>query len=147
MARLPRNLLPDGIYHVTTRGAAAAPVFLDDDDRLYFLRLFAKTVDLDSWHCHAFCLMTNHYHLVVESLLTGLSRGLHRLNGLYAQRFNRRHDRTGHLFGSRYSAYVIEREEHLREACEYVIQNPVRAGLCEDAAEWPWAALSSSAGG
>jgi putative transposase len=136
---LPRNLLPDGIYHVTTRGAAAAPVFLDDDDRLYFLRLFAKTVDLDSWHCHAFCLMTNHYHLVVEGFRQALSAGMQRLNGIYAQSFNTKYGRWGHLFGERFWCRPLD-EDNLGVVCTYVLANPIRAGICEDIDEWPWAA-------
>jgi REP-associated tyrosine transposase len=90
-------------------------------------------------HCYAFCVMPNHYHLVVGAVLERLSRGLHRLNGIYAQRFNERHERSGHLFGDRFAAFVIRDEDHLLNACEYVRQNPVRAGLCEHADDWPWA--------
>ena len=140
MPRLPRNLLPpEGIYHVTTRGVARNAIALDDDDRRLFLRLLAAAVRREAWRCLAFCLMTNHYHLVVETWLDRLSRGLHRLNGLYAQSFNARYKRSGHLFGDRFSAFVIRDDEHLRNACEYVRQNPVRAGLCKEASKWPWA--------
>ena len=82
--------------------------------------------------------MPNHYHVIVETLLGQLSRGLHKLNGVYAQAFNERHARSGHLFGDRFAAFSICDEEHLRRACEYVLQNPVRADLCEQAADWPW---------
>lgn len=82
--------------------------------------------------------MPNHYHLVVATHRDLLSQGVHRLNGVYAQAFNFRHGRSGHLFGDRFAAFAIRDEEHLQSACEYVLQNPVRAGLCENAADWPW---------
>jgi REP element-mobilizing transposase RayT len=140
MARLLRTDLPDGYFHVTTRGVDGCPIFRDDRDRLRFLRLLRETVARYAWDAFALCLMTNHYHLVVAAARANLSDGLHRLNGVYAQRFNRHHGRTGHLFGDRFAARVIDRETHLAAACEYVVQNPVRAGLCERAEDWPWSA-------
>ena len=85
--------------------------------------------------------MGNHYHLVVETSQVGLATGMRRLNGLYARRFNERHARSGHLFGARYEARVVEGDESLERTCAYVVNNPVRAGLCRDAAEWPWGGL------
>jgi REP element-mobilizing transposase RayT len=138
--RRPRKQLPpSGVYHVTTRGVARTAIFLDDDERRLFLRLFADAVRLHDWVCHAFCLMTTHYHLVVETELWRLSAGMQRLNGVYALAFNRRHRRSGHLFGDRFAAWVPTDDDHLRDTCEYVLQNPVRAGLCEHAGDWPWA--------
>ena len=144
MARFLRGDLPDGVYHVTARGVNRTPIFLDDDDRRLFLRLLAESVGRFGWHCHAFCLMGTHYHLVVETLRVGLSAGLHRLNGLYAQEFNRRHRRTGHLFGGRFHAWLLDDEDHFRETCRYVVLNPVRAGLCRKASEWRWSAIRPS---
>lgn len=132
MPRLPRNLLPSqGIYHVTARGVARGAIVLDDEDGRLFLALLAQTVRREGWDAHVFCLLTNHYHLIVATLLESLSRGLHRLNGVYA--------RSGHLFGDRFTAFMIRDEDHLRNACDYVRQNPVRAGLCGEASDWPWA--------
>lgn len=143
--RRPRNELPPaGIYHVTTRGVARTAIFLDDDERRLFLRLFAAEVQCHGWRCHAFCLMTTHYHLVVETELWRLSEGMHRLNGAYALTFNRRHHRSGHLFGERFAAWVPRDDAHLQATCEYVLQNPVRAGLCPEAADWPWAAARAA---
>lgn len=143
--RRPRSELPSaGVYHVTTRGVARTAIFLDDDERRLFLRLFASEVQRHDWRCHAFCLMTTHYHLVVETELWRLSDGMHRLNGTYAVTFNGRHRRRGHLFGERFAAWVLRDERHLRETCRYVLQNPVRAGLCPTAADWPWAAIRTS---
>ena len=139
--RQPRNLLPPaGIYHVTTRGVARTAIFLDDGERRLFLRLFAAEVQRHDWRCHAFCLMTTHYHLVVETDLWRLSDGMQRLNGTYALAFNRRHRRSGHLFGERFAAWVPRNDHHLRATCEYVLQNPVRAGLAPTAAEYRWSA-------
>jgi putative transposase len=142
MPRRPRSELPqDGVYHVTTRGVAHTAIFHDDDERRLFLRLLGDVVRRYDWRCHVFCLMTTHYHLVAETALWRLSDGMHRLNGVYAQAFNRRHKRSGHLFGERYASWVVEDDQHLRTACEYVLQNPVRAGLCERAEQWPWSAV------
>ena len=139
VARLPRYLLPaEGVYHVTARGVARSLISRDDDDRRLFLVLLAREVRLESWDCHVFCLMPNHYHLIVDTRLERLSRGLHRLNGTLALTFNQRYKRSGHLFGDRFAAFGIRDEEHLRNASEYVLQNPVRAGLCECAEDWPW---------
>lgn len=137
--RLPRYLLPvRGIYHVTARGVARSAIFRDDDDQRLFLGLLGRVVRRTDWDVHVFCLMPNHYHLVVETHRDLLSWGTYRLNGVYGQAFNARYARSGHLFGDRFAAFAIRDEEHLRAACEYVLQNPVRAGLCEHAADWPW---------
>ena len=139
--RIPRNALPDeGIFHVTARGAGQIAIYLDDFDYRLFLRLFAGVVGKCAWNVHAFCLMTNHYHIVVEGRRDDLSAGFHELNGEYAQRFNARHQRWGHVFGERFSAWVVRSEEHLRAACLYVFGNAVRAGLCKNLGDWPWAA-------
>jgi putative transposase len=136
--RQARRELPDGIYHVTSRGTNHCEIFVDDIDRKAFLTLLGSAVARYEWRCHAFCLMTNHYHLIVETEQPGLSEGMKLLNGRYAQLFNQRHGRDGHLFRSRYSVFVIESDSHLEESCRYVLENPVRAGLCETATEWPW---------
>jgi putative transposase len=145
MARLPRNVLPpEGVYHLTTRGVARRLIYLDDDDHRTFLVLFAWVVDRYEWRCHAFCLMPNHYHLVVEAVLTRISAGMRWLNGVYAQQFNVRHRRWGHLFGERFAAWVVRDETHLEQACRYLLENPVRAGLCEDSEDWPWSAYRAA---
>jgi putative transposase len=138
VARTPRSALPDGILHVTTRGVFRQLVYLDDDDRRSFLGLLALVVHRHFWDCHAFCLMGTHYHLVVETAIERLSAGMQYLNGEYAQRFNRRHSRDGHVFGARFAAWVIRDEEHYGRTLEYVLANPVRAGLVDDWTTWPW---------
>jgi REP element-mobilizing transposase RayT len=130
--------LSDGYFHANTHGVDEIAIFRDDDDRRAFLRLLAYVVRKDRWTCHAFCLMTTHYHVVVEAVLEDLSAGFRRLNGVYAQRFNRRHGREGHLFGDRFWSEQIESDEHLAAACRYVVANPVRAGLCATPVEWRW---------
>ena len=123
---------------MTARGIDCDAVFRDDADRVLFLRLLGETINRQGWICHAFCLMGTHYHLIVEATQVALSSGLHRLNGVYAQLFNRRHGRRGHLFGARFHALVLDDEEHFRNTCAYVAENPVRAGLCREAEDWPW---------
>jgi putative transposase len=125
--RLPRYLLPDGTYHIATRGVDGTAIFRSADDRRFFLPLFADVVQRHGWLVHVFCLMTNHYHLVVEALRDELSGGCHRLNGVYAQSFNRRYRRKGHLFGDRFWSGLIEDDEEFRDTCAYVLSNPVRA--------------------
>jgi putative transposase len=143
MPRLPRSHLADGFFHATARAVFGAMLFEDDLDRLDFLQLLRSTAQLFDWRCHAHCLMGTHYHLVLELSTERLSAGMRRLNGDYARRFNHRHGRRGHLFDERFSSYVLRDERHLATAIEYVLQNPVRAGLCEDAGDWQWCAAAA----
>ena len=119
---------------------ARADIYLEDDDRLFFLALAGTVVKRCAWTVHALCLMTNHFHLVVEATRVKLSAGMHRLNGAYAERFNDKYCRSGHLFGDRFFCKVIQDEDHLVDACRYVVLNPVRAGLCDHPSEWRWCA-------
>ncbi len=140
MARAPRSNLPAyGCFHVYARAVAAAELlYLDDDDRRAFVRLLWRAIHRHDWTCHAFCLMGTHYHLVIESQRESLSSGMHRLNWLYAAGFNERHARFGHVFAGRFSTRAIESEDYLFDACTYVLLNPIRAGLCDRAEDWPW---------
>lgn len=139
MSRVPRSSLPDGLFHVASRGVASrCPIFRDDADRKTFVVLLRQAARKHDWTCHAFCLMGTHYHLVLDTLCLNLSRGLHRLNWLYALHFNERYRLFGHLFADRFSARAIESEEYLYDACAYVVLNPVKAGLCDRVEEWPW---------
>ena len=140
MPRIPRRWLPDGFFHVSTRGVDGCAIYRDDLDRLSFLALLELAVRVYGWDVYAFCLMTNHYHLVLEADVPPLSAGMQHLNGEHAAAFNQRYARTGHLFGDRFSTYVIDSDEYLAAACGYVVNNPVRAGLCEHARDWPWSA-------
>ena len=138
MARQLRRDLPDGFFHVTTRGVHRALVHRDRNDYTLALQLLATIVRHFEWDVHALCLMPTHHHVVVRCTRADLSRGMHRLNGRYAQAFNERHDRHGHLFGDRFVSRVVGDEDYLRDLCRYVARNPVRAGLCDDVADWPW---------
>jgi REP element-mobilizing transposase RayT len=138
MPRSPRSTLPDGVFHVTARGVAGSPIFIDDTDRRCFNALLAETVERSRWACHVYCQMGTHYHFVVDTLRDRLSFGMHHLNGRYASWFNRRHTRRGHLFENRYSAWIVLDDDHLGNTLEYVLDNPVRAGLAPTRDDWPW---------
>jgi putative transposase len=132
------SAFPDGYFHVVSRAVFGAEVFRDNLDRSRFLSLLEDSEKRVRWRCLAYCLMTTHYHLVVEARTRQLSVGMQLLNGRYALGFNRRHKRYGALFAERYSLRVVESEEYLFEACAYVVLNPVKARLCDQADEWPW---------
>jgi REP element-mobilizing transposase RayT len=123
---------------VTSRGVARTPIYRDSEDYRLFLVLLRIVVERWSWAFHVLCLMPNHLHLVVETTGPRLSAGMHYANGVYANTFNGRYERSGHLFGDRFHTRLIESEEHLLTACRYVLNNPVRAGLCKRASDWPW---------
>jgi putative transposase len=138
MPRVPRSAFPDGFFHVTARGVARTAIYRDDADRRFFLSIVERVTHVFGWEFYALCLMNNHYHFIVATPRELLSLGMHRLNGTYALAFNRKYGRWGHLFGERFAARTIASEDYLAAACTYVVQNPVRAGLCHDAADWPW---------
>jgi putative transposase len=137
VARIPRCAYPDGTFHVGARGVAQMPIYRDDEDRLGFLRLLAVATARFDWTCHAFCLMSNHYHLVLDATREDLSDGLQVLNGFYAQGFNGKYRRWGHVFGDRFWSRSLQ-EQDLERACLYVMENPVRAGLCRRSTDWRW---------
>ena len=139
VARIPRYVWPDGIFHVTTRGVAKMPIYRDSDDRRVFLGLLGLAAEECEWTCHTFCLMTNRYHLVIDTTREYLSEGLQLLNGQYAQGFNGKYHGWGHVFGERFWCRPVA-EEQLETVCVYVMMNPVRAGLCKEIADWPWSA-------
>jgi putative transposase len=134
----PLRVQSPGYYHVTTRGNDGMDIYLDVADRRWFIALLKRVAGESEWTLHAWCLMTNHFHLVVENRQPNLSAGMHRLNSVYARKFNERHWRTGHLFGGRFGAKPIEGDAQLFNTAEYVFDNPVRAGLCASRQEWPW---------
>jgi putative transposase len=146
MPRRPRYQAPGAIYHVTSRGSEGREIFLDDLDRRLFLSVLTKVVEDLSWACAAYCLMTNHFHLLIQTPNADLAVGMHQLNSAHANHFNRRHDHVGHLFQSRYGAKVVEREAHLLESCRYLVLNPVRAGLCRQPGRWSWSSYRATAG-
>ena len=145
MARPLRIEYPGAVYHVTSRGNAREAIFLSDADRQTFLDVLADTVRKYNWLCHAYCLMDNHYHLVVETPDPNLSLGMRQLNGVYTQAFNRAHQRVGHVFQGRYKSIVVEKDSHLLELCRYVVLNPVRAGMAAKPDKWRWSSYQSTA--
>jgi REP element-mobilizing transposase RayT len=146
MARPLRIEFPGAIYHVTSRGNAKQFIFLDDRDRLSFLEIFTYVAERFQFICHAYCLMGNHYHLIIETPDANLSRGLRQLNGVYTQRFNRMHGSVGHIFQGRYKAILVERESYLLTLCRYVLNNPVHSGLVRRAEQWKWSSFKATAG-
>jgi len=146
MARPLRLEFPHAIYHVTARGNAQQDVYLDDDDRELFLGVLADVVDRYTWICHAYCLMDNHYHLLIETPNANLSLGMRQLNGVYTQRFNRRHGRVGHLFQGRFKAILVERDAYLLELARYIVLNPLRAGMVKTISRYPWSSYRATMG-
>ena len=146
MGRHPRPQLAGGLYHVTTRGTSGASIFADDLDRGAFLHRLGHSVSLFEWKCFAFCLMGNHFHLAIKTPEANIARGMRALNGWYAQRFNWRHDRGGHLFEAPYHAELIERDAHFLEVTRYVVRNPVRSNMCQLPEEWPWSSYRATIG-
>jgi putative transposase len=131
------------MHHVYARGNNRQRIFLDDADRKLYLRILAGTVGRYSWHCLAYCLMRNHVHLLIETVRPDLGKGMQRLQGTYAQRFNLRHGRSGHLFEHRYGAVPVESDAQLWAVAGYIAMNPVAAGLCNRPEEWTWSSYAS----
>jgi len=146
MTRPLRIEYPGAVYHITSRGNARQAVFLDDEDRKGFLDVLGQAVERFNWLYHAYCLMGNHYHLLLETVDPTLPRGMRHLNGVYTQRFNRWHERSGHLFQGRYKAILVERESHLLELARYVVLNPVRAKMVRACKDWRWSSYRATAG-
>ncbi len=146
MARPLRVEYEGALYHVTSRGNEKKAIFKDETDRNIFLDTLHKVNTRYNWICHAYCLMDNHYHLVIETPEGNLSRGMRQLNGVYTQTFNKRHNRAGHILQGRYKAILIEKESHLLEVCRYVILNPLRAKAVKSIKGWKWSSYWATAG-
>ena len=110
MTRPLRLEFAGALYHITARGDRREEIYLDDEDRTRFLTLLGEVCQRFNWTTQAYCLMTNHYHLVIETPDANLSAGMRQLNGVYTQRFNRRHRRVGHVFQGRYHAVIVQKE-------------------------------------
>ena len=128
------------------RGNRRQAIFTDDRDYARFLRILAVEIERRGWRCHAYCLMPNHFHLLVEIREPDLSEGMQRLKGGYAQWFNRRHGFDGHLFQGRFNAVAVESTWQLLELSRYIVLNPVRAGLCRHPGEWRWSSYRAMTG-
>ncbi len=147
MARPLRIEYPGAVYHLTARGNRREDIYLDDEDRISFLKIVGKTVSRYNWICHAYCLMDNHYHLLVETPDTNLSLGMRQLNGMYTQCYNRRHKKVGHVFQGRFKSILVDRESYLLELCRYIVCNPVKAGLCKRPEDWNWSSYTPTVSG
>lgn len=146
MARPLRIELSGGLYHVTSRGDRREDIYLDDVDRSNWVTLFGHVCKRFNWVCHAYCLMDNHYHIVVETAEANLSKGMRQLNGVYTQNFNRRHNRVGHVYQGRYTAILVDKDSYLLELSRYVVLNPVRSGEVKAVEQWSWSSYSAMTG-
>ena len=146
MARPLRIEYPGAVYHITSRGNEKKLIFKDERDREIFLDTLSQVDKRYNWLCHAYCLMNNHYHLIIETPDGNLSAGMRQLNGVYTQAFNRQHNRVGHLFQGRYKGILIQKDSHLLEVCRYVVLNPVRAKAVKKPEQWRWSSYQATAG-
>lgn len=146
MARPLRLEFSGAMYHITARGNRCEDIYEMDDDRLLFLSALGEVCKQFNWVCHAYCLMSNHYHLLIETPDANLSKGMRQLNGVYTQSFNRAHSRTGHVFQGRYKAILVDKNSYLLELARYIVLNPVRAGMVRSARDWPWSSYRATAG-
>jgi putative transposase len=146
MARPIRLEFPGAIYHVTTRGDGGEDIFTDDQDRLQFLTVLGEVVSRAGWIVHAYVLMDNHYHLLVETPNGNLSRGMRQLNGVYTQRFNSIHGSGGRVFQGRFKAILVERDDFLLELCRYLVLNPLRLKTVKNISRYRWSSYRATAG-
>jgi putative transposase len=146
MARSLRIEFPDALYHITSRGNEGRDIFRDDVDRAMYLTFLGQAIKRFGWSLSAWVLMTNHYHLVLQTRKANLSRGMHWLNGTYAGWFNRRHKRSGHLFQGRFHSFLVEKQSYFREVLRYVVLNPVRAKMVDRPEDYVWSSYRSMAG-
>ena len=146
MARPLRIEYPHAVYHVTSRGNARRKIFREDHDRAKFLEVLGTVINRYNWICHAYCLMDNHYYLLIETPEANLSKGMSQLNGVYTQAYNRRHRKPGHIFQGRFKGILVEKENYLLELCRYVVLNPVRAKMIKNPQAWKWSSYRATVG-
>ena len=146
MARPLRLEFRGALYHVTSRGNGREAIYRDDEDRGMCLEVLANTVRRFNWTAHAWCLMGNHYHLLIETPDGNLAHGMRYFNGVYPQRFNRRRARVGHVFQGRYQAILVQKDSYLLELARYIVLNPVRASMVRRVKNWPWSSYRATAG-
>lgn len=146
MSRPVRIEFPNALYHVTARGDRREDIFEDNEDRQVFLQILEQVIIQFNWLCYAWCLMDNHYHLLIQTPDGNLSKGMRQLNGVYTQTSNRRHQRVGHLLQGRFKAILVDSQSYLLELSRYVVLNPVRAGIVASPADWAWSSYRASMG-
>jgi putative transposase len=144
MTRPLRLEFEGALYHITSRGDRRENIYENDEDRQGFLSLLARVCETHNWTCHAYCLMSNHYHLLVETPEANLSKGMRQLNGVYTQDFNRCNHCCGHVFGGRYKSILVDKDSYLLELTRYIVLNPVRAGMVQRAQDWPWSSFRAT---
>ena len=146
MARPLRIEFPGALYHVTARGNSRNPIFLDDQDRNIFLQVLARSLADYNGICHAYCLMTTHYHLLLETPEGNLSQIMKQINGIYTQRFNRKNRSIGHVFQGRFKSIIVDKDSYLLQLCRYIVCNPVRAGKVDNPGKYHWSSFNATAG-
>jgi REP element-mobilizing transposase RayT len=146
MARPLRIEFAGALYHVTSRGNGQEAIYLEDTDRVAFLTVVERVCGRFNWAIHGYCLMDNHYHLLIETPEGNLARGMRQLNGVYTQQFNRQHKRVGHVFQGRYKAILVQKDAYLLELARYIVLNPVRARMVRSANDWRWSSYRATAG-
>ncbi len=146
MSNAPRIQYAGAIYHVTARGNAKRDIFHAQRDWQFFLNALAETIEQYEWECHAYCLMTNHYHLLLKTPSANLNVGMQRLNSVYARQYNKTYLRTGHVFNNRYHAVLLEKDEHLVALARYIALNPVRAGIVKNPKNYRWNSYRATIG-
>jgi len=148
MARPIRIEYPGAVYHITARGNAQEAIYQTDADRYRFLELLEEACKRYQWSVYAYCLMDNHYHLLVETRESTLSKGMRHINGVYTQWFNytRKQRRYGHVFQGRFKAILVDKESYLLELCRYVVLNPLRAKMVKQSIDYPWSSYRATIG-
>jgi len=146
MTRPLRIEFPGALYHITSRGNAKQIIFFDEEDFTDFLTVLGQVAKRYHLILHSYCLMPNHYHLLIETPEGNLARGMRQLNGTFTQHSNKRHQRVGHILQGRYKSILIDKENYLLELSRYIVLNPVRANLVSDPKDWPWSAYSQLIG-
>ena len=146
MARPLRIEFAGALYHITSRGNARGDIYATDNDRIRFLDQLEQVCHRHEWYCHAYCLMSNHYHLLIETNTPTLSQGMKLLNGGYTQYYNQQYRRVGHVFQGRFKAILVQKDTYLLELARYIVLNPVRARMVRTAQEWPWSSYRATAG-
>lgn len=138
MSRPLRLQFPGALYHVTSRGDKKCAIYRDHTDYAVWIAILGEICAQYNFVIHGYCQMTNHYHLMVETIDGNLSRGMQQLNGRYSQYYNRRHGLVGHVFQGRFKAILVQRDQYMMELARYVVLNPLRAGLVSTLDDWRW---------
>jgi REP element-mobilizing transposase RayT len=146
MARQKRIDYAGATHHITIRGVNRAKIAFDDADFAHGLFLLERTVKRFELTCHSWTYLPNHSHLLLTSELSNISKAMHWLGTCTAQAFNRRHERSGHVYQGRFGSRIVTSEKHLVELARYLPRNPVKASLCKTPEEWPWSSYAATAG-